>query len=112
MPHVCFQSRSIGSNRPVFAVIATLSLLAGGVSLVAVPVIQSAEASESGAPKERCEDPTLTARFEHDRLHALERRVAAFAQSARPSLGHAQRPVLLPLPGHRLANGLLAPMTC
>jgi hypothetical protein len=102
----------LGRLEPVLAIVAALAMLAGGVSLLAVPVVRAAEAGESSGSHERTEDPTLTTRFEHDRLVVLASRVAAFVQLARPLLGHAQRPVLEAFPGHRLANGLLAPMTC
>jgi hypothetical protein len=94
------------------ALVASVALFLGGISLLAVPVVRATEAGESSGSHERSEDPTLTTRFEHDRLLGLASRVTAFVQPARPCLGHAQRPVLELLPGHRLANGLLAPMTC
>jgi hypothetical protein len=102
----------LGVLQPALALVATLATFAGGVSLLAVPVVRAAEAGESSGSHERSEDPTLTSRFEHDRLVALASRVSAFVQPARPLLGHAQRPVLEAFRGHRLANGLLAPMIC
>jgi hypothetical protein len=106
------QSEGLGRRRPALALAASLALILGGVSLLAVPVVRATEAGETSGSHERNEDPSLTTRFEHDRLLSLESRVASFLQLVRPCLGHAQRPVLDLLPGHRLANGLLAPMTC
>ena len=98
---------------PAFAAVISVSLFAGSISLVAVPLIRTVETSESGSPKERCEDPTLAARVQHERQFLeFHNNIAAFLQPTRPTLGHAQRPVFAPLPGHRLTNGLLAPMTC
>jgi hypothetical protein len=109
---ICHQSERLGRRRRALTLAASFALFLGGISLLAVPVVRAAEAGESSGSHERNEDPTLTTRFEHDRLLSLESRVASFLQLARPCLGHAQRPVLELLPGHRLANGLLAPMTC
>jgi hypothetical protein len=103
----------LAARGPAFSVLTALMFLAGSVSLLTVPVIRSAETHESGSSHERCEDPTLAARVQHEReFLEFHRGVAAFLQPVRSSLGHAQRPVLDLLPGHRLANGLLAPMTC
>jgi hypothetical protein len=108
-----FQMGWLGKRMPALAAVMTVSLFAGSVSVMAVPLIRSVESSESGSPKERCEDPTFTSRIQHERQFLqFHRGVAAFLQPTRPALGHAQRPVLAPLPGHRLTNGLLAPITC
>jgi hypothetical protein len=102
----------LGQRQPTLALVVAFAMLMGGATLLAVPVVRATEAGESSGSHERSEDPTLTSRFEHDRLLSLESRVASFLQPARTCLGHAQRPVFELLPGHRLSNGLLAPMTC
>ncbi len=95
------------------ALTAALALLVG-VTLVVIPTIRSTEANESGAAKERGEEPSLTGRLDHARHLRLEFcGLATMRACPKPqSLGHAQRPVLEPPSGHRLSNGLLAPLTC
>jgi hypothetical protein len=94
------------------AFVAHLSLFGGAILLMAVPLVRASEINEHESPRERVEDPTLTRRIDHDRHLHLEYGVVAFLQPAWPCLGHAQRQVLTPLSGHRLTNGLLAPITC
>jgi hypothetical protein len=85
-----------------------------GVLLVAVPVTRASENNERTAPNERCEELSMTGRVDRVRTLALEclrdspMRAIAFIAN----VGHAQRPDLDPPAGHRLANGLLAPLTC
>jgi hypothetical protein len=108
-----FQQSWLGRRVPAFAAVMTMALFAGSASVMALPLIRTVESSESESPKERCEDPTIASRAQHERQFLeFHRGIAAFLQPARPTLGHAQRPVLTPLPGHRLTNGLLAPITC
>lgn len=76
------------------------------------PVFRVAGAEESEPSGERNEDPSLVTRFEHDCVVRSASRLSALIQLTRPNLGHAQRPTIGPYSGHRLANGLLAPMTC
>ena len=92
--------------------IASLALFGGTALLVAVPLVRASELNEQGSQRERVEEPSLARHVDHDKHLILSSGVAAFLQPARPLLGHAQRLVLDPLPGHRLANGLLAPLTC
>jgi hypothetical protein len=91
--------------------LSTTLLLFGGVMMTAAPVVRSAEMNEHSS-RERAEDPTLAHRVELDRCLRFDSRPAAFMQPAQLSLGHSQRPILDPPAGHRLANGLLAPITC
>ena len=113
MRHIRFQFGWLATRIPALSAFVAVMLFASSVSLLAVPLIRSAEASESGSPKERCEDPTISARVQHERQFLdFHRNHAAFMRPVRSVLGHAQRPVLDPLPGHRLTNGLLAPLTC
>ena len=111
MFHFRFQSERVRRHVLSAALLANLSLFAGAIVLVAVPLVRASEINEL-ASRERIEEPTITRRVEHERHLHLENRVAAFLQPARPCLGHAQCQILHPLPGHRLANGLLAPITC
>lgn len=94
----------------------TLPLMTGVLStaLLIVPMTRSAESVENGSPKERCEELSPAARLDHGRHLRLEycRVVNTHALPTQLSLGHAQRPVLDPPAGHRLPNGLLAPLTC
>jgi hypothetical protein len=81
-------------------------------AIVIVPTTRYAESGESGSNKERCEELSLNGRLDQLRRMSLEngRLVASTAIPTCRVLGHAQRPVLEPPPGHRLANGLLAPI--
>jgi hypothetical protein len=81
---------------------------------VIFPTTRYAESGESGSPKERCEELSVSGRLDQLRRLSLEngRLVASTAVPTWRILGHAQRPVLEPPAGHRLANGLLAPITC
>ena len=88
-----------------------MALVGVAILLVAIPVARSAEMNEHGSSRERAEELTLVHRLELDRHLRCENRPAAIMQPAR-SLGHSQRPILDPLSGHRLPNGLLAPITC
>jgi hypothetical protein len=103
---------------PPALVAAALSLWLGGVglSLLAVPVIRSATSSESDPAKERNEEATSVARLNCDRRSFAEgRRAANVIGEVRPDrLAFLHRLILeiaIP-PGHRLSNGLLAPLTC
>jgi hypothetical protein len=79
--------------------------------MTAAPVVRTAEMNEQG-PRERAEDPTLAHRVELERYLRFASGPCAFLQPDRILLGHSQRPILEPPAGHRLANGLLAPITC
>jgi hypothetical protein len=96
------------------ATLAAAFALFAGVTLVVIPAIRAAEVGEVGSAKERGEDPPLTSRFDQGRQLGLEYRCFATLRScpAPQVLGHAQRPILQPPSGHRLPNGLLAPLTC
>jgi hypothetical protein len=94
-----------------WAVSATMALFGGAIMLTAVPVVRTAEMNEHGS-RERAEDPTLAHRVELERYLRFASGPGAFLQPAQTWLGHSQRPVIEPPAGHRLANGLLAPITC
>jgi len=75
---------------------------------------RSEETQENAPPSERQEEFTSMGRFDHERHMKLEQRRLAitFEVPASSRLGHTQNAVLLAPSGHRLANGLLAPLTC
>jgi hypothetical protein len=87
-----------------------------GILLVAVPVTRASENNERTTPNERCEEFSATGRCDRVRHLALEylrvSHVHSRAVAVLPNVGHAQLPDLDPPAGHRLPNGLLAPLTC
>ena len=93
----------------------SLVLIAGGMGgpLVFAPESRSMETEESVPASERGEEFTAMGRFDHERQMKLEQRQLAIVFEV-PSahLGHTQNSVILVPTGHRLANGLLAPLTC
>jgi hypothetical protein len=91
---------------------ATLGLFGGAIVLVALPLVRASEMSEHESARERAEEPVLVHRVHLDRQLRTIPVSVVFHRLDRISLGHSQRPVFKSLDGHRLANGLLAPMTC
>jgi hypothetical protein len=88
-------------------------LLCGcAVLLVAVPLTRSSELNEISSQRERNEESSYANRVDNEKHLRLSHGFTTFVQLARPLLGHAQRCVLAPPSGHRLLNGLLAPITC
>jgi hypothetical protein len=83
-----------------------------GIFLLVVPVTRSSEINERAS--ERCEELSLGGRVERVRSLAIEtlRGTPLGALTVVANVGHAQRPILDPPVGHRLSNGLLAPLTC
>lgn len=85
-----------------------------GAFLVTVPVSRASEINERADSSERCEELKFSNRHERARSLVMENlrtthvRAVVFMQN----VGHSQLPDLDPPAGHRLANGLLAPMTC
>jgi len=75
---------------------------------------RSSESQENAPPIERQEVVTTVGRHDHARHIKLEQRRLAiiFEVPASTQLGHTQNAVLLAPSGHRLSNGLLAPLTC
>jgi hypothetical protein len=86
------------------------------ISLLAVPLIRSAEWNESGGAKERCEDATVTVRRIHGRCPGVDvERIAFASKISSQGLGRPQhRPTLCAYSpsGHRLTHDLLAHLTC
>ena len=82
--------------------------------VMAAPVTLSNESNEMGSAKERVEDASLTTRSVSEKRACLcSRRIATvFAALTHVCPGREYRPEPAPARGHRLPNGLLAPLTC
>lgn len=86
-----------------------------GSFLLAVPTIRTSELNEVNSSSERVENIAFAARAEslsrttqHGRREAI-----VFTSSIQARLGREQRnESITRIDGHRLPNGLLAPMTC
>jgi hypothetical protein len=93
-----------------------LMIAMGGMGgpLVSATEARGSESPESVPVSERQEEFTTFGRFDHERLLKLEQRRRAIYGEVTDSshLGHTQNIVLLAPTGHRLSNGLLAPLTC
>jgi hypothetical protein len=92
--------------------LAVLLFLGGvGAPLVAS---RSAELEETCSAKNRVEELSFSQRVNAQRqLRQEANRVTVALTPLSPrSLGHAQNPVFNALGGHRMPNGLLAPLTC
>jgi hypothetical protein len=85
-----------------------------GAFLLAVPTVRTNELNEVNTAKERVEDISLVTRsISLTRTTNQGRREAiVFTSSIQARLGREQHSQAVPAPGHRLPNGLLAPMTC
>jgi hypothetical protein len=85
-----------------------------GVFLVTVPVTRASENNERTDASERCEELKFSNRHDRIRRLAMENLRTTHVRSVVviPNVGHSQLPDLDPPAGHRLANGLLAPLTC
>ena len=99
------------------ALLSTLLMLVlsgGGGPLLIFTDARSSESEESAPPSERQEEFTTLSRCDFERLMKYEHRRLAtiFEVPASSRLGHTQNVVLLAPSGHRLSNGLLAPITC
>src|SRR5690349_3931309 len=96
-------------------VAALLLLMTGTVGgpLIFLPDSRSGESQETAPTSERNEEFTTAGRLDHERqLKLTQRRLAIIFHVPSAHLGHTQK-IVLPAPsGHRLANGLLAPLTC
>jgi hypothetical protein len=94
----------------------SMLLIVGGMGgpLVFAPESRSTESQENIPASERSEEFTTLGRFDHERQLKLEQRRLAiiFEVPACSRLGHTQNIVLFVPSGHRLSNGLLAPLTC
>lgn len=103
------------SWRRNFAWVRSWLLVLATLVIFLVPTIRTSEMNEPGSSKERVEDATFTARTAsllRSPLHG-RREALVFTSSIQARLGREElRPQPAPLAGHRLPNGLLAPMTC
>jgi hypothetical protein len=100
--------------RPVL-MSALLVVMAGGSGgpLLIFTETRSGELQENAPPSERQEEFTTMSRFDHERhIKQEQRQLAIIFEVPSTHLGHTQNAVLLAPSGHRLANGLLAPLTC
>jgi hypothetical protein len=105
-----FLGRTRAARRRVQA--ASLALLAA--FLLAVPTIRTGETNEVSVAKERVEDAAFTTRtvgLMRTAVHG-RREAIVFTSSIQARLGREQQHQPLLLAGHRLPNGLMAPMTC
>jgi hypothetical protein len=91
-----------------------LILLSGGLTTAVVASIRFAELEENSTITLRCEELSHSNRINPQRLHRVEagRITSAPSMLSPRTLGHRQHLVLNTLDGHRLPNGLLAPITC
>lgn len=82
--------------------------------LLVVPTIRASEINEIGSAAERVENVACSSRPETLRRTATHGRCEAivFTSSIQSRLRRGERVELLAPDGHRLSNGLLAPMTC
>jgi hypothetical protein len=85
-----------------------------GMFLVSVPTTRASENNERVDSSERCEELKFSNRNERVRRLAMEnlRGTHVRAIVVTPNAGHSQLPDLDPPAGHRLANGLVAPLKC
>jgi len=85
-----------------------------GTCLLVMPAARIGDWNEIGTAKEQIEDSSLLVRGQSLRRTALHgcREVLVFNSSIQARLGRAERWEPVRLKGHRLPNGLLAPMTC
>lgn len=89
-------------------------LALGAVLLLVVPTVRTSELSEVETATQRVEiaaTETRTVNLKRQTLHGRQERVV-FTASHPFLLGHAQQVSPALASGHRLANGLMAPMTC
>jgi hypothetical protein len=82
--------------------------------LLLVPAIRTAEVNDSGVAKEQVEEFTQTARFrsEKRRLHKSFDIAVVAPQPALASFEFRNLTFPVSQQGHRLPNGLLAPIRC
>jgi hypothetical protein len=106
--------RDLLRPRPIHARIQGWAFAILGTLLLAVPTVRTNELSEVGSAQERVEDASLVTSIvslkrttNHGRREAI-----VFTSSIQARLGRDRHPQRVPAPGHRLPNGLMAPMTC
>lgn len=106
-----------GHRRTSFASFVAAPTLIGSlmaIFLVAIPMTRASENNERTQSSERSEELTVASR--HDRTRSLTQENLRTAHHRAivviANIGHSQLPDLDPPAGHRLPNGLLAPLTC
>jgi hypothetical protein len=100
--------------RRVGAIPLALVLLIGGVGGPVLTVSRFSELEEHSPAKNLCEELLLSHRvspLRHTRFEVGSKMLALTILKPQ-TLGNNQKPVLISLRGHRLPNGLLAPITC
>src|SRR5262245_48426533 len=107
------QRQSVAARR-LGSISLALVLLFGGIGTPLVASNRFSELEENSPVKSQFEELSLTHRICPQRQLRLE---AGQVSTTLPMhttqvLGHAQNPVLSEIGGHRLPNGLLAPLTC
>ncbi len=114
MPATCHQHELGSRLRRVRVTDQAWALTLLAMFVLIVPTIRSNELSEINGSKERVEDVLLTTRVVNPHDTCLNgRRVAiVFSSSIQARLGRDHSSESFRLDGHRLPNGLLAPMTC
>lgn len=96
----------------ISALLFAMAASAGG-PLIVFNEARSSESQEDVPLSERQEEFTPISRFDHERHLKQElRQLAIVVDVPTAHLGHAQNAVFFVPSGHRLANGLLAPLTC
>ncbi|MFO0790865.1 MAG: hypothetical protein U0805_15515 [Pirellulales bacterium] len=110
--------KAVSGLRPALhSAMLVLGLVGMGGPLIALDETRLGTAQEDATSGERQEEFTTSGRSDVVRQIKLEsRRLAIVFEVPTPAsnhLGHTQNAVLLLAPsGHRLSNGLLAPLTC
>ncbi len=98
-----------------FALVRSWSLVLATLFVFLVPTIRTSEMNETGSPKEQVEEVSFVTRTTSLLRTALHgrREAIVFSSSIQARLGREElRPEPVALAGHRLPNGLMAPLTC
>jgi len=108
------RTASIASRAAFVAAAFVLVLGSMGGPLVASAESRSGESQDNAPANERPEEFTAVNRCDHARQLKLEqlRPAIAFALSFDSQVGHTPVAALRAPDGHRLSNGMLAPLTC
>jgi len=112
IPGCCLRARRMSAA--LLSAVLTFAVCTAIGSLLIVPGIRSAEASENGPAKERNEDASFAVRLGSERQSSCERRHDRSTSACHmpTRVGYEHLPAVFPFSGHRLSNGLLAPLTC
>jgi hypothetical protein len=105
---------NFAAARRLGAIPLAIVLLLGGIGVPVSAVSRSAELEESAPSKNVSEEFSLVHRGHPHRQLRFDAGSKMSALTIQPplTLGHAQNQVLRFSRGHRLPNGLLAPLTC